>query len=72
MSTVVLFQHNYTRHYPLSEIWLNCLFQVICCNYEVLGIILLQTHLYTYSLLSGVIFEVPPLSSYAAMQKKYL
>jgi len=34
------------------------------CGYKVPGIILLQTHLYTHSLLGGVTFEVPPLSSF--------
>jgi hypothetical protein len=34
------------------------------CGYEVPGMILLQTYLYTYNLLRGVTFEVLPLSSY--------
>jgi hypothetical protein len=35
------------------------------CGYEVPRMILLQAYLYAYSLLRGVTFETPPLSSYA-------
>jgi len=35
------------------------------CGYEISGIILFQAYLYTYSLQSGVTFEVLPLSNYA-------
>jgi hypothetical protein len=35
------------------------------CACEVPGMISLQVYLYTYSLLTGVTFEVLPLSSYA-------
>jgi len=35
------------------------------CGYDVPGMILLQTYLYTYSLLRGVTFKALPLSSYA-------
>jgi len=34
------------------------------CGYEVPGIILLQSYLYTYSLLRGVTFKILSLSSY--------
>jgi len=34
-------------------------------DYDVTGVTLLQTYLYTYSLLRGITFEVLPLSSYA-------
>jgi hypothetical protein len=35
------------------------------CGFEVAGVILLQSYLYTYSLLRGVTFEALYLSSYA-------
>jgi len=38
------------------------------CGYEIPGMILLEAYLYTYSLLTWVIFEVLPLSSYALSQ----
>jgi hypothetical protein len=38
------------------------------CGYEDSGMILLQTYLYAYSILKGIIFELLPLSSYALNQ----
>jgi hypothetical protein len=35
------------------------------CSHEVPGMILLQSYLFTYSLLRGVTFKVLPMSSYA-------
>jgi hypothetical protein len=35
------------------------------CGYDVPGMILLQSYLYTYSLLRGITFKAFPMSSYA-------
>jgi hypothetical protein len=53
-------------HQLLVNADINLLGDSTRCGYEVLGMILLQaSHLYTYSLLRGVTFEVLPLSTYA-------
>jgi len=43
----------------------DCVITNMSCGYDAPGMILLQPNLYTYGLLTGVAFEVLPLSSYA-------